>query len=116
MTTPEDILKNRINFFQNKECEKIYEIYGMNSDFHNFFENINNYREHFEKLTEKFMPESVEIYKVLYNKESAEILFLEKVRDLENNQVINYYSKGYFILEEGSWKILKEVRESNFSG
>ena len=58
------------------------------------------------------MPESIEIYKVLYNSESAEILFLEKLRDLKEDKLIYCYSKSYFVLEEGSWKILKEIRES----
>ena len=63
-------------------------------------------------MIETFIPESIEIYKVLYNNESAEILFLEKLRDLKENKLIYCYSKSYFVLEEGSWKILKEIRES----
>ncbi len=63
-------------------------------------------------MIETFIPESIEIYKVLYNNESAEILFLEKLRDLKEDKLIYCYSKSYFVLEEGSWKILKEIRES----
>lgn len=62
-----------------------------------------------------FIPESIEIYKVLYNNESAEILFLEKIRDLKENKLVYCYSKSYFVLEEGSWKILKEIRESTLN-
>lgn len=57
----------------------------------------------------------IEIYKVLYNNESAEILFLEKIRDLKENKLVYCYSKSYFVLEEGSWKILKEIRESTLN-
>lgn len=115
MIKAENILQNRLEYFKNKEYEKIYDIYSCNSDFRQFFENSEKYKEHFNGLIEIFMPETIEIYKVLYNNESAEILFLEKVRDLKEDKLVYYYSKSYFVLEEGSWKILKEIRESTLN-
>ena len=40
---------------------------------------------------------------------------LEKIRDLKENKLVYCYSKSYFVLEEGSWKILKEIRESTLN-
>lgn len=112
MIKAENILQNRLEYFKNKDYEKIYDIYSNNSEFRKYFENSQQYGRHFENLIDLFMPESIEIYKVLYNNDNAEILFLEKVKDLKENKLINCYSKSYFVLEDGKWKILKEVRES----
>lgn len=112
MIEAEKILQNRLEYFKNKDYKKIYDIYSHSSEFCHFFENSEKYGEHFSGLIEIFMPESIEIYKVLHNEESAEILFLEKVRDIKEDKLVYYYSKTYFVLEEGSWKILKEIRES----
>ncbi len=112
MIKPENILQKRLEYFKNKEYEKIYDIYSVDSEFRRYFETKESYGEHFNNLIETFIPESVEIYKVLYNNESAEILFLEKLRDIKEDKLICCYSKSYFVLEEGSWKILKEIRES----
>ncbi len=115
MIKAENILQKRIEYFKNKEYEKIYDIYSLESEFRRYFESKEIYKEHFEKLIDTLMPESVEIYKVLYNNESAEILFLEKLRDLKEDKLINCYSKSFFVLEDGSWKILKEIRESTLN-
>ena len=104
--------RHNIIILGGKEYEKIYDIYSAESEFRRYFETKDSYGEHFNNLIETFIPESIEIYKVLYNNESAEILFLEKLRDLKENKLIYCYSKSYFVLEEGSWKILKEIRES----
>ena len=37
------------------------------------------------------------------------------LRDLKENKLVYCYSKSYFVLEEGSWKILKEIRESTLN-
>ncbi|MCI6475962.1 MAG: hypothetical protein MSA07_09730 [Mucispirillum sp.] len=115
MIKAENILQKRIEYFKNKEYEKIYDIYSLESEFRRYFENKEIYKEHFEKLIDTLVPESVEIYKVLYNNERAEILFLEKLRDLKEDKLINCYSKSYLVLENGSWKILKEIRESTLN-
>lgn len=112
MIKAENILQKRVEYFKNKEYKKIYDIYSTGSEFRRYFETSDKYGEHFNNLIETLMPESVEIYKILYNNESAEILFLEKIRDLKEDKLIHCYSKSYFVLEEGSWKILKEIRES----
>lgn len=115
MTKAENVLQKRVEYFKNKEYKKIYDIYSTGSDFRSYFETCDKYGEHFNSLIETLMPESVEIYKVLYNNDSAEILFLEKLRDLKEDKLIYCYSKSYFVLEEGSWKILKEIRESTLN-
>lgn len=115
MIKAENILQNRLEYFKNKDYEKIFNIYSHNSEFRSYFENSDKYGEYFNNLVEMFIPESIEIYKVLYNNESAEILFLEKIRDLKENKLVYCYSKSYFVLEEGSWKILKEIRESTLN-
>lgn len=115
MIKAENVLQKRVKYFKNKEYEKIYDIYSIDSDFRRYFETSEKYGEHFSSLIETLIPESVEIYKVLYNNESAEILFLEKLRDLKEDKLIYCYSKSYFVLEEGSWKILKEIRESTLN-
>lgn len=115
MIKAENVLQNRLEYFKSKDYKNIYDIYSYKSEFRRYFETSDKYGEHFNNLIEIFMPESIEIYKVLYNNESAEILFLEKVRDLKEDKLINYYSKSYFVLEEGNWKILKEIRESTLN-
>lgn len=115
MIKAENILQKRLEYFKNKEYEKIYDIYSTGSEFRRYFETSEKYGEHFNNLIETLMPESIEIYKVLYSDESAEILFLEKVRDLKEDKLVYCYSKSYFVLEEGGWKILKEIRESTLN-
>lgn len=112
MIKAENILQNRLEYFKNREYVKIYEIYSHNSEFRRHFETVEMYGEHFKSLVEQFIPESIEIYKVLYNNTDAEILFLEKIREIKENKLVNCYAKSYFILENGCWKILKEIRES----
>ena len=67
MNSIEEIIKERINYFNNKEYEKIYDIYSIHSEFKQFFPEIEVYREHFFKLIELFLPVSFEIYILLYN-------------------------------------------------
>ena len=114
MNSIEEIIKERINYFNNKEYEKIYDIYSINSEFKQFFPEIEVYREHFFKLIELFLPVSVEIYKVLYNNEWAEILFVENVRSLEDDVIITYYVKAFFQQENGQWKLQHEQRETAY--
>ena len=114
MNSIEEIIKERINYFNNKEYEKIYYIYSINSEFKQFFPEIEAYREHFFKLIELFLPVSVEIYKVLYNNEWAEILFVENVRSLEDDVIITYYVKAFFQKENGKWKLQQEQRETAY--
>lgn len=114
MNSIEEIIKERINYFNNKEYEKIYDIYSIHSEFKQFFPAIEAYREHFFKLIELFLPVSVEIYKVLYNNEWAEILFVENVRSLEDDVIITYYVKAFFQQENGQWKLQQEQRETAY--
>lgn len=114
MNSIEEIIKERINYFNNKEYEKIYDIYSTSSEFKQFFPEIEVYREHFFKLIELFLPVSVEIYKVLYNNEWAEILFVENVRNLEDDVIITYYVKAFFQKENGKWKLQQEQRETAY--
>ena len=107
----EKIIEQRIEYFNNKDYEKIYDIYSIQSQFRQFFPEKDDYKEHFFKLIEIFLPVSIEIYKVLYNNEVAEILFLEKIKNLEEENVVSYYVKANFAREEGLWKIVKEERE-----
>ena len=93
MIKAENILQNRLEYFKNKDYEKIFNIYSHNSEFRSYFESSDKYGDN----------------------ESAEILFLEKIRDLKENKLVYCYSKSYFVLEEGSWKILKEIRESTLN-
>ncbi len=92
MIKAENILQNRLEYFKNKDYEKIFNIYSHNSEFRSYFESSDKYGEYFNNLVEMFIPESIEIYKLVY-----------------------CYSKSYFVLEEGSWKILKEIRESTLN-
>lgn len=114
MNNIEDIIRERITHFSNKDYEKIYDIYSTDSEFKQFFPEIEVYKEHFFKLIEIFLPVSVEIYKVLYNNEWAEILFVENVRSLEDDVIITYYVKAYFLKENGVWKLQKEYRETSY--
>ena len=97
MIKAENILQKRIEYFKNKEYEKIYDIYSPQSEFRRYFESKDIYKEHFEKLIDTLVPESVEIYKVLYNNESAEILFLEKLREEELEEIRKEYSGGVYV-------------------
>ena len=98
MIKAENILQNRLEYFKNKDYEKIFNIYSHNSEFRSYFESSDKYGEYFNNLVEMFIPESIEIYK-----------------DLKENKLVYCYSKSYFVLEEGSWKILKEIRESTLN-
>lgn len=115
MNSIEEIIKERIKYFNNKEYEKIYDIYSTSSEFKKFFPEIEIYREHFFKLIELFLPVSVEIYKVLYNNDWAEILFVENVRNLEEDIIITYYVKAFFQKENGQWKLQQEQRETAYN-
>lgn len=114
MIKAENILQKRIEYFKNKEYEKIYDIYSLESEFRRYFESKEIYKEHFEKLIDTLVPESVEIYKVLYNNEWAEILFVENVRSLEDDVIITYYVKAFFQQENGQWKLQQEQRETAY--
>lgn len=114
MNKIEEIITERINHFKNKDYEKIYDIYSDESEFKQFFPAIDVYKEHFFKLIEIFLPVSVEIYKVLYNNDYAEILFVENVESLEDNVIITYYVKAFFLKENGVWKLQKEQRETSY--
>ncbi len=113
MIKVEDILKNRVTYFKNKDFESIYDIYSRESEFKQYFSSKEMYKDHFFKLIELISPVSVEIYKVLYNNERAEVLYLEKAEHIENNTTVFYYSKAYFVLEDNIWKIEREERESS---
>lgn len=114
MNSIENIIKDRINHFKNKDYEKIYDIYSIDSEFRQFFPSVEVYREHFFKLIEVVSPVNVEIYKVLYNNEWAEILFMENVENLEDDDIITYYAKAFFIKEDNVWKIINEKRETSY--
>ena len=114
MNNIENIIKDRINHFKNKDYEKIYDIYSIDSEFRQFFPSVEVYREHFFKLIDIFLPVNVEIYKVLYNNEWAEILFVENVRSLEDDVIITYYVKAFFQQENGQWKLQQEQRETAY--
>ena len=103
MIKAENILQKRIEYFKNKEYEKIYDIYSLESEFRRYFENKEIYKEHFEKLIDTLVPESVEIYKVLYN---------NLIRSIPSNLVaiiFNYKKKDFFKEEKiETLEILKE--------
>ena len=63
MIKAENILQKRLEYFKNKEYEKIYDIYSAGSEFRRYFETSEKYGEHFNNLIETLMPESIEIYK-----------------------------------------------------
>ncbi len=113
MIKAEELLKKRVEYFNDRDFESIYNIYSKESELKQFFCTKESYKEHFFKLINHILPESVEIYKVLYNNSSVEILYIEKARDLLKDSIINFYTKTYFILEDNTWKILKEERESS---
>lgn len=115
MIKAENVLQKRLEYFKRREYEKIYETYSSTSEFRKHFESAEQYGRHFTNLIKILEPESIEIYKVLYDNTGAEVLFLEKLRDLQENKLINCYVKSYFVLEDGCWKIIKETRESELN-
>ncbi len=47
MIKAENILQNRLEYFKNKDYEKIFNIYSHNSEFRSYFESSDKYGEYF---------------------------------------------------------------------
>lgn len=106
------LLLDRIRMYQEGNSDGIYDLYHSESDFKKFFNTKEVYSEHFSKLILSGVPESIEFYKILYNNDSVEVLYLEVVFDKENGDYKKYYTKTILKEEQGSLKIVREIRES----
>lgn len=107
-----NILIKRADDFRKGDYKSVFDLYAPDSDFRRFFPDEISYGEHFSKLIRLNLPESIEIYKVLADNNTAEVLYTEKIKSLESGCITIYYSKTEFERFDMSWKIVREKREA----
>lgn len=106
------LLQERVKMFQEGNSDGIYDLYHSKSDLKKFFHSKEVYKEHFSKLILLSVPESVEFYKILYNNDEVEVLYLEIILNKESGDLNKFYTKTTLKEENGSLKIMCEKRES----
>lgn len=106
---PSSIIILRASLHEENKPKEIHALYDESSDLLRFFPEVDDYAEHFFRLTKGTTHAGVQIVKERESGGLAQVSYIERI--IEDNEIVQYYSKTTFRKTPLGWRITKEERE-----
>ncbi|MBC7196300.1 MAG: hypothetical protein H5U39_03490 [Deferribacterales bacterium] len=110
LISPTDILILRASCFKENKPEIIYDLYHDDSEFKKFFSNKHEYAEHFKTILSNLTHSGIKIITEQTKHKLSEVKYVEHFVDIRN-ELLTYYCKSYFKMQDEQWLIFKEIKE-----
>ncbi|UOD35484.1 hypothetical protein DSN97_03915 [Deferribacteraceae bacterium V6Fe1] len=108
--SPTDILILRATCFKENKPEIIFDLYHEESEFKKIFGCKHEYAEHFKNVLSNLTHSGIKIISEQTKHKLSEVKYIEHFVDNQNELLI-YYCKSYFKIQDGEWLIFKEIKE-----
>jgi len=106
--TPSEVIMFRAECYLASDGAGVFSLYSIKSDVRKIFTE-KDFVENFNLLTKQNEHAGLQIVSENVKKNLAEVKYIEHIN--EDGELATFYSKTVLTMENGVWRILKELRE-----